>query len=83
MEGPRFAIAPRVGWVQAAVGAFAGTLSHVALDAVMHADMTPLAPFAAGNRWLRAVSIETLHLGCVAAGVLGLAVWMLRLAMRR
>lgn len=83
LDGPRFAIAPRVDWMPAAVGAFAGTLSHVVLDAVMHADMTPFAPFAAGNPWLHALSIETLHLACVAAGVFGFAAWTLRAAMRR
>src|SRR5688572_29071880 len=30
-----------LGWLPAAAGAFIGTLSHVALDSLMHADMRP------------------------------------------
>jgi membrane-bound metal-dependent hydrolase YbcI (DUF457 family) len=53
-------------------GAYVGTFSHVALDAVMHADMAPFWPMLDGNPWLSAVSIETLHLACFALGALGL-----------
>ncbi|NDY92443.1 metal-dependent hydrolase [Ideonella livida] len=55
-------------------GALAGVLSHVALDAVMHADMQPWAPFSTANPWLGAVPVGALHLGCVVAGVAGAAV---------
>ena len=64
---------PTLTWGASFAGAYAGTFSHVALDAVMHADMTPFWPLLAGNPWLGAVSIETLHLICFAAGGLGLA----------
>lgn len=64
-------------------GALAGTLSHIALDAVMHADVHPLWPFVHGNPWQGAVSIEALQWGCVAAGALGLALLWLRRARRR
>lgn len=38
----------------------------------MHADMHPLAPLTSANPLLGAVSLEALHLGLVAAGVVGL-----------
>jgi hypothetical protein len=55
----------------AAVGAFAGTYSHVLLDSLMHADMAPLAPFADNNPLLGLVSVVTLHAACVVTGLLG------------
>lgn len=54
-------------------GAFVGAYSHVAIDSIMHADMTPLAPFAADNPlfgWLSGGEVEAL---CVALGALALA----------
>lgn len=58
------------------VGALAGTLSHVLLDSIMHTDMAPFAPFSDLNPLLRIVSLDTLHLACVAAGLAGGA-WVL------
>jgi len=61
-----------------AFGALAGTLSHVALDSLMHHDIRPLAPFSEANGLLGAVSLDTLHLACVAAGVAGSVLWAVR-----
>lgn len=72
----------QISWRAAFAGAFAGTYSHVILDALMHADMRPWWPLAAGNGLLGAVPLGTLHLLCVAAGVVGAAVIAL-LARRR
>lgn len=60
------------------LGAAAGSFSHVILDSLMHADMQPLAPFSAANPLLQAVALSTLHLACLAAGVLALCVKSLR-----
>jgi hypothetical protein len=60
-------------WSAAAAGAFLGTFSHVVLDALMHADMQPWWPLSHENGLLGVVSMSTLHLGCVAAGVIGAA----------
>lgn len=57
-------------------GALIGTLSHVALDSVMHYDVRPWWPLAEGNALLRVVSLETLHWSCVAAGIAG-GLWLL------
>ena len=65
-------ISPRQAWI----GALLGTLSHLALDAVMHADVTPLWPLVAGNPWRGAVSLGTLHLGCLAAASAALPLWL-------
>lgn len=64
---------PPFTWSASFIGAYLGTFSHIALDAIMHADMTPFWPLLAGNPWLGAVSIETLHLACFVSGGLGLA----------
>ena len=72
----------RISWSAAIVGAFVGTYSHVFLDSIMHADMQPIAPLSAGNALLGVVSLESLHLLCVA-GVLGALVIGLAFARRR
>ena len=54
-------------------GALAGTLSHVMLDSIMHADIAPLAPWSGSNALLGFVSLGALHQLCVAAGLLGVA----------
>ncbi len=59
-------------------GALAGTLSHVALDSLMHHDIRPLAPFSTANGLLGAVSLNTLHFACVAAGLAGFVIWAVR-----
>ena len=64
---------------QVALGALLGAYSHVLLDSVMHHDIQPLQPFAAGNALHGLVSLATLHGACIAAGVFALA-WI---AMRR
>jgi hypothetical protein len=64
---------PRISTKSAGIGAFIGAYSHVAIDSIMHGDMEPLAPFSAASPWLHAVSLETLHLACVAAGIMGVA----------
>lgn len=40
----------------------------------MHADMRPLAPFSADNPLLGALPFRALHLFCLIAGVVGIAV---------
>jgi membrane-bound metal-dependent hydrolase YbcI (DUF457 family) len=57
-----------------ALGAVAGTYSHVVLDSLMHADMQPFAPFSDANPLLGAVFLNTLHGFCVLAGLVGAVV---------
>jgi len=74
---------PGTSWRQLSVGALiAGALlgawSHVLLDSIMHADMTPLAPFSDENALHGAISLRALHLSCVIAGAIGLAWWSMQ-----
>ncbi|MCB1743517.1 MAG: DUF4184 family protein [Gammaproteobacteria bacterium] len=76
---PSFAVDPiRISLRSASIAAVIGAASHVALDSIMHADMQPLAPFSHANHLLDLVTIQTLHLLCIGAGLLGLAVLGLR-----
>jgi membrane-bound metal-dependent hydrolase YbcI (DUF457 family) len=50
-------------------------VAHVVPDAVMHADVRPLAPFSDVNPFLNAISLVSLHLGLVGLGLFGL-VWL-------
>lgn len=61
-----------------AAGAVFGTLSHVALDALIHADMHPLAPVAAGNPLLGMVEHDSVYAGCAVAAITGSLLWAVR-----
>lgn len=65
------AVEPRIRSRAAAVGAFLGAYSHVAIDSIMHVDVKPFAPFSAASPWLQLVSIDLLHWLCVATGIVG------------
>ena len=66
-----------ISWSTSFLSAFIGTLSHIVLDALMHSDMQPWAPFAETNGLLGLVTVDTLHGICITLGVLGGAgVWM-------
>ena len=64
---------PRISTMAAGTGAFTGAYSHVAIDSIMHGDMAPFAPFSDATPWLLIMSLETLHLACIVAGIIGLA----------
>jgi membrane-bound metal-dependent hydrolase YbcI (DUF457 family) len=72
----------RLTLCQVAIGAALGSYSHVVLDSVMHADIRPLAPFSEANPLLRVVSLDALHLACVASGVIGLGIVAIRKLLR-
>ena len=68
-------------WVQAEfnpVGVLAGGLvggaSHTVLDSVMHRDLVPFGPVTDWNPFLGVIGLDALHLGCVIAGVVAIAV---------
>jgi len=60
------------------LGAATGSYSHIVLDSVMHADIVPLSPFSEVNVLYQLVSLGELHLFCVFAAVLGLALLGIR-----
>jgi membrane-bound metal-dependent hydrolase YbcI (DUF457 family) len=63
---------------QVAIGAALGSYSHIFLDSLMHPDIRPFAPMTDANGLLHAVSLSTLHWGCVIVGALGLVILRMR-----
>lgn len=59
-------------------GAFLGTLSHVGLDSLMHADMEPLAPFSRANPLLGLVPHDAVYSAMVVCGLVGGLCWLIR-----
>jgi membrane-bound metal-dependent hydrolase YbcI (DUF457 family) len=62
------------------LGGLLGGATHPLLDGIMHTDIRPLLPFATGNPFLAWLSLGALHLACVVAGLIGLALLGLRAA---
>ena len=58
-------------WIASFTGAYIGTFSHIGFDAIMHSDMNPLWPITQGNRLLSIISIDSLHILCLALGLFG------------
>lgn len=56
-------------------GAFFGTLSHVALDSLMHHDIQPLFPFSKANPLMGLVAHDVVYQLCAIASVIGIAAW--------
>lgn len=71
---------PAITATQAWCGAFAGTLSHLLLDGVMHGDVRPFWPLLATNPMQGAIGIDALELVCVIAGCIGGALLSVRAA---
>src|SRR3989338_227424 len=63
----------------AAIGAW----SHVFLDSLMHSDITPWYPWTSQNFMLNQISLSSLHMGCLIAGGIGIAIWFLALSTKR
>lgn len=64
-----------ISWPVATVSAFIGSYSHVLLDAVMHADLEPFAPFTLSNPFLGWLSMQALHQLCLYSGLLGVGLY--------
>lgn len=73
----------RMTWVQAWCGAVLGTGSHLLLDGIMHADMRPFAPLTDANPLLMYEWVLPMHLGCVLAGMAGMALLLTRAVWQR
>lgn len=67
-----------VSWTAAVAGALVGGSSHVLLDAVIHPDVVPFAPWLAGNALFVPGSFVWVHVLCAAAGLLGGVAWYAR-----
>ena len=64
-----------ISWPVSFLSAFIVTYSHIVLDSIMHADIAPFAPFNRDNALLGIISIDDLHVFCVASGVVGAALF--------
>jgi hypothetical protein len=64
-----------VTWTGSIVGAAFGALSHIALDAMMHSDLSPFWPFAKGNPLLLPHGFVAGHVACAILGAVGSAAW--------
>ena len=67
-----------IPWRVSFFSAFVGTYSHIAIDSIMHVDVLPLAPLSAASPIHALISIDALHVVCVAAGLLGGLGWWWR-----
>lgn len=70
-------------WTVGLVSGFIGTISHVALDSIMHTDITPLAPFAETNSLHGILSLRDLHLFLELSFVVGCGIYLLGLTYKK
>lgn len=63
------------GWIPIVIGAVLGAVTHVLLDAVIHADARP---FGEGNPLYVPGSFIPMHVLCLAAGVVGAGICIAR-----
>jgi len=76
--GLRALRAPRhlpISWGVSFASAFIGTYSHVLIDSVMHVDVFLFYPLDLSRPLHAFISIDALHVLCVALAVLGAVVW--------
>ena len=59
-------------------GVIIGGLSHICLDSIMHDDIRPLDPFSSDNNLHLIVTLNCLHLFCLATGLVGGSIIMVR-----
>jgi hypothetical protein len=69
------AVEPRISRSTAWISALIGTLSHLALDSIMHTDVEALWPIISGNQIQGVISLDALHGFCVAAVLMALLLW--------
>ncbi|MBI2898419.1 MAG: hypothetical protein HYY06_33015 [Deltaproteobacteria bacterium] len=60
------------------IGALLGGLTHLVLDAVIHGDLQPLAPWSVANPLLVEGSFVWMHAGCAVAAAVGFVRWAWR-----
>ena len=79
--GPQ--LRPDVPLAAVVSGAVLGSYSHVFLDSIVHADMTPFAPWHGGNPLLHIMSSTTVMLLCAGMGLSGGLVLLMAAVRRR
>lgn len=75
----KFYVEPKgipISWRVSFISAFIGTYSHILIDSIMHSDVIPLWPFSKASSLHGIISIDALHVLCLAGvAVGGLAYW--------
>jgi membrane-bound metal-dependent hydrolase YbcI (DUF457 family) len=79
MVGAACAFAAKTIWKNFSISAvtlsaFLGTVSHVFLDSMMHADMRPLHPWMESNGLLNRINVGHLHIFCILSGIAGIGI---------
>lgn len=64
-----------IAWWVVFVSAFIGSISHVLLDGIMHADVQPFFPITIQNPFLNFLTVSTLHKFCLYSGLVGAAIY--------
>jgi membrane-bound metal-dependent hydrolase YbcI (DUF457 family) len=67
----------KIAWWVAFLSAYIGTVSHVALDSIMHSDVEPFYPWFKDNQFFGFLSIAELHKLCLYSGLVGAAIYYL------
>lgn len=73
----------RISWYTASISAFTGSISHVILDAFMHADMYPFFPFSLHNPLLNQLSYQAIFYLCITSLIIGSLIAIFRLRPHR
>ena len=60
-----------ISWPIAFVSAYIGTLSHVAIDSIMHFEMKPFYPLSESNPFRGFITIEAIHTWCLGTATIG------------
>ena len=66
-----FHVEPEVTWVAAFFAAIVGVYSHFILDAIMHYDASPWAPFTDKNPFAGTLSLQALNVICLGLLAIG------------
>ncbi len=66
-----------ISWQVVMLSALLGSISHVFIDGIMHADVEPFYPFTSFNPQWQIISVDWLHKVCLYSGLLGAGVYCL------
>ncbi|MCA9040035.1 MAG: hypothetical protein KDA65_06810 [Planctomycetaceae bacterium] len=69
----QFLVVEKIHWKAALSTVAIGSWLHIVLDAIMHHDVHPFAPFSEANPFLRIIDVRELHLFCITTALFGLA----------
>jgi len=65
----------KIAWWVAFLSAYIGTLTHVGLDSIMHADVEPFSPWFTENKLFGILNISQLHKLCLYSGLVGAGIY--------